>query len=79
MGRRIGKRRSLIAGSLLFGGCGVVMVAAPVLPAVAIYLIAAVVGVGYAGQQVFAMAMAGLHRAGHRAHRSPAGGRLTGL
>jgi glycoside/pentoside/hexuronide:cation symporter, GPH family len=57
VGKRIGKRRSLIAGSLLFGGCGVVMVAAPVLPAVAIYLIAALVGVGYAGQQVFAMAM----------------------
>jgi glycoside/pentoside/hexuronide:cation symporter, GPH family len=57
VGRRIGKRRSLIAGSLLFGGCGAFMVAAPVLPAVLIYLIAAVVGVGYAGQQVFAMAM----------------------
>ena len=57
VGRRIGKRRSLIAGSLLFGGGGVFMVAAPALPAVVIYLIAAVVGVGYAGQQVFAMAM----------------------
>jgi Na+/melibiose symporter-like transporter len=57
IGKRIGKRRSLITGSLVFGGCGVVMVAAPALPAVVIYLIAAVVGVGYAGQQVFAMAM----------------------
>jgi len=57
VGRRIGKRRSLIAGSLVFGGFGVLMVAAPVLPAVLVYLIAAVVGVGYAGQQVFAMAM----------------------
>jgi Na+/melibiose symporter-like transporter len=57
VGRRLGKRRSLIIGSLLFGGFGLVMVAAPVLPAVVIYLLAAVVGVGYAGQQVFAMAM----------------------
>jgi Na+/melibiose symporter-like transporter len=57
VGRRFGKRRSLIAGSLLFGGFGVFMVAAPALPPVVIYLIAAVVGVGYAGQQVFAMAM----------------------
>jgi len=57
VGRRFGKRRSLIAGSLLFGGAGLVMVAAPVLPGLVIYLIAAVVGAGYAGQQVFAMAM----------------------
>lgn len=57
VGKRIGKRNSLIAGSLLFAAGGVAMVASPSLPPVAIYLITAVVGAGYAGQQVFAMAM----------------------
>src|SRR6185312_8847406 len=33
------------------------LVAAPLLPPVVVYLVVAVLGVGYAGQQVFAMAM----------------------
>ncbi|XVV13410.1 MFS transporter [Actinoplanes sp. CA-131856] len=56
-GRRYGKQRSLVAGSLLFAAGALVLLAAPVLPPVPIYLIVAVIGVGYAGQQVFAMAM----------------------
>ncbi len=57
VGRRHGKLRSLVAASLLFAVAALGLVVAPALPAVAAYLIVAVVGVGYAGQQVFAMAM----------------------
>jgi GPH family glycoside/pentoside/hexuronide:cation symporter len=57
VGRRHGKLRSLIAASLLFALAALALIAAPSLPAVAVYLIVAVVGAGYAGQQVFAMAM----------------------
>ncbi|MCO8275648.1 MFS transporter [Actinoplanes sp. TRM 88003] len=57
VGGRIGKPRSLAAGSLLFAAGALALLAAPTLPAVAVYLLVAVVGVGYAGQQVFAMAM----------------------
>ncbi|WP_097322838.1 MFS transporter [Paractinoplanes atraurantiacus] len=56
-GRRYGKLRSLVAGSLLFAAGALVLLAAPALPPLPIYLIVAVIGVGYAGQQVFAMAM----------------------
>jgi len=57
VGGRIGKPRSLAAGSLLFAAGALALLAAPALPALAVYLLVAVVGVGYAGQQVFAMAM----------------------
>ena len=57
VGRRHGKLRSLVAASLLFAAAALVLIAAPVLPAVVVYLVVAVVGVGYAGQQVFALAM----------------------
>jgi GPH family glycoside/pentoside/hexuronide:cation symporter len=57
VGRRHGKLRSLIAASLLFALAAFALVASPSLPAVAVYLIVALVGAGYAGQQVFAMAM----------------------
>ncbi|MEV4345441.1 MFS transporter [Actinoplanes sp. NPDC049596] len=56
-GRRFGKLRSLVAGSLLFAAGALVLLAAPVMPPLPIYLVVAVIGVGYAGQQVFAMAM----------------------
>ncbi|GAB2626433.1 MFS transporter [Paractinoplanes abujensis] len=56
-GRRLGKPAALAAGSLLFGAGALALLAAPALPPVAVYLIVAVIGVGYAGQQVFAMAM----------------------
>ncbi|MCM4081936.1 MFS transporter [Paractinoplanes hotanensis] len=57
VGGRIGKPGSLAAGSLLFAAGAFALLAAPALPALAVYLLVAVVGVGYAGQQVFAMAM----------------------
>ena len=57
VGRRYGKPRSLIVASLLFAAGALALLAAPALPPAAIYLIVACVGVGYAGQQVFAMAM----------------------
>ncbi|MDR6323668.1 Na+/melibiose symporter-like transporter [Actinoplanes couchii] len=57
VGKRHGKLRSLVAASLLFALGALALVVSPVLPAVAVYLIVALVGVGYAGQQVFALAM----------------------
>ncbi|GAA2869694.1 MFS transporter [Actinoplanes cyaneus] len=57
VGRRHGKLRSLIAGSLLFAAGALTLLASPAVPPVVVYLLVAVVGAGYAGQQVFAMAM----------------------
>ncbi|MCY1137761.1 MFS transporter [Actinoplanes sp. Pm04-4] len=57
VGHRVGKPGSLAAGSLLFAAGALALLAAPALPPVAVYLLVAVIGVGYAGQQVFAMAM----------------------
>ncbi|TDO38850.1 MFS transporter [Paractinoplanes brasiliensis] len=57
VGRRLGKPASLAVGSLLFAAGALALLSAPALPPVAVYLVVAVIGVGYAGQQVFAMAM----------------------
>ncbi|BBH65948.1 MFS transporter [Actinoplanes sp. OR16] len=57
VGHRWGKLRSLIASSLLFAAGALLLLAAPALPPVVVYLIVAVIGAGYAGQQVFAMSM----------------------
>ncbi|GAA3335526.1 MFS transporter [Amorphoplanes nipponensis] len=57
VGARHGKRRGLIAASLLFAAGALALLAAPALPGPPIYLIVALVGCGYAGQQVFALAM----------------------
>ncbi len=57
VGARVGKLRSLVLASLLFAAGALALLLAPVLPPVAVYLIVAVVGGGYAGQQVFALAM----------------------
>ncbi|MEU8210032.1 MFS transporter [Micromonospora sp. NPDC049044] len=57
VGARLGKRTALVVGSLILAGGALALVAAPVLPPVAVYLVVAVIGVGYAGQQVFALAM----------------------
>jgi GPH family glycoside/pentoside/hexuronide:cation symporter len=57
VGARIGKRRSLTAASLIFATGALALLAAPALPPVVIYLVVALIGGGYAGQQVFAMAM----------------------
>ncbi|WP_250028698.1 MFS transporter [Paractinoplanes maris] len=56
-GHRLGKPRSLAVGSLLFAAGALALLTAPALPPVGVYLLVAVIGVGYAGQQVFAMAM----------------------
>ncbi|RZU71754.1 Na+/melibiose symporter-like transporter [Micromonospora kangleipakensis] len=57
VGARLGKLAALVAASLIFAAGALALVAAPVLPAVGVYLLVAVIGVGYAGQQVFALAM----------------------
>ena len=57
VGKRHGKLRSLVAASLIFAVGALVLLGARELPPVAVYLIVAVVGAGYAGQQVFALAM----------------------
>ncbi|MFI2661466.1 MFS transporter [Micromonospora carbonacea] len=57
VGARVGKRSALVAASVLLTAGAAGLVAAPALPAVAVYLVVAVIGVGYAGQQVFALAM----------------------
>ena len=56
-GRRLGKLRSLVLASLIFTAGALALLAAPGLPPVAVYLLVAVIGCGYAGQQVFALAM----------------------
>ncbi|GAA0535052.1 MFS transporter [Paractinoplanes ferrugineus] len=57
VGARFGKPRSLIAASLLFALGALVLLAAPVLPPVGVYLLVALIGGGYAGQQVFSLSM----------------------
>ncbi|WP_341717721.1 MFS transporter [Micromonospora sp. FIMYZ51] len=57
VGARLGKLAGLVAASLILAAGGLALIAAPVLPAAVIYLLVALIGVGYAGQQVFAMAM----------------------
>ncbi|MEN3609396.1 MFS transporter [Plantactinospora sp. ZYX-F-223] len=56
-GARLGKPRAFTVASLLFAAGALALVAAPVLPAPAVYLVVAAIGCGYAGQQVFGMAM----------------------
>ncbi|MFI2646635.1 MFS transporter [Micromonospora fulviviridis] len=56
-GARLGKRAALVAASLLFAAGALALVASPALPAAAVYAVVALTGVGYAGQQVFALAM----------------------
>ncbi|MEV4215650.1 MFS transporter [Micromonospora sp. NPDC049662] len=57
VGARLGKRAALVVAGLILAAGAFALVAAPVLPSVAVYLVVAVLGVGYAGQQVFALAM----------------------
>ncbi|MDG4806324.1 MFS transporter [Micromonospora sp. WMMD1120] len=56
-GARLGKRAALVVASLILAVGALALVAAPLLPSVAVYLVVALLGVGYAGQQVFALAM----------------------
>ncbi|WP_422737007.1 MFS transporter [Micromonospora sp. WMMD729] len=57
VGARLGKRAALVLAGLILAAGAFALVAAPVLPPVVVYLVVAVLGVGYAGQQVFALAM----------------------
>ncbi|MFV2099773.1 MFS transporter [Micromonospora sp. LOL_024] len=57
VGARLGKLAALVAASLILSLPGLALVAAPVLPAAMVYLLVGLIGVGYAGQQVFALAM----------------------
>ncbi|MFI5935814.1 MFS transporter [Actinoplanes sp. NPDC051494] len=57
VGARAGKLRSLILASLIFAAGALTLLASNVLPAPVVYAVVAVIGCGYAGQQVFAMAM----------------------
>jgi Na+/melibiose symporter-like transporter len=59
-GARLGKRNALVLASAVFAAGALTLLAAPALPPVAVYLIVAVIGCGYAGQQVFALATARL-------------------
>ncbi|MFG1880784.1 MFS transporter [Micromonospora sp. NPDC049102] len=56
-GARLGKRAALVIAGLILAAGALALVAAPALPPVVVYLVVAVLGVGYAGQQVFALAM----------------------
>ncbi|MFC6092683.1 MFS transporter [Saccharothrix lopnurensis] len=57
VGRRRGKRFGLVAASLLFAVAVVGLLASPVLPVGVVLALMAVIGVGYAGMQVFPLAM----------------------
>lgn len=57
VGERVGKRRGYVYASLFLAGGALLLVAMQSLPPVATYLATALVGVGYAGAQVFPMAM----------------------
>ncbi|MFC7545067.1 MFS transporter [Plantactinospora sp. GCM10030261] len=57
LGGRLGKPRAFTVASALFAVGALGLVAAPALPAVAVYLLVALIGCGYAGQQVFGLAM----------------------
>ncbi|MER7001680.1 MFS transporter [Dactylosporangium sp. NPDC000555] len=57
VGARIGKLRAYVLASLLFAAAAALIALAPVLPAAATYVITGLVGCGYAGQQVFGLAM----------------------
>ncbi|MCC8246477.1 MFS transporter [Saccharothrix luteola] len=57
VGRRHGKRVGLVAASVLFAVAVAGLTASRVLPVAAVLALMAVIGVGYAGMQVFPLAM----------------------
>jgi glycoside/pentoside/hexuronide:cation symporter, GPH family len=57
LGRRLGKRGGYVVSSLAFAVGAAVLVGAQVLPLPVVYAATALVGVGYAGAQVFPLAM----------------------
>jgi Na+/melibiose symporter-like transporter len=54
---RLGKLRGYVVASVILTSGTFALVAAPKLPIAVVYLIVAVIGVGYAGQQLFGLAM----------------------
>lgn len=57
IGARVGKLKGYVAASLTLTIGTFALVMAPFLPAFAVYVIVGVIGVGYAGQQLFGLAM----------------------
>ncbi len=57
VGERVGKKRGYAAASLCLAAGALLLVTAQLVPAVVVYLATALVGVGYAGAQVFPLAM----------------------
>jgi len=57
VGARIGKLRGYVVASLMITGGTVALVSAPALPAWAVYALVGIIGCGYAGQQLFGLAM----------------------
>ncbi|WP_238384668.1 MFS transporter [Segeticoccus rhizosphaerae] len=57
VGARFGKRNGYLAASVLLAAGALVLIAATRLPAFGVYLATALVGSGYAGAQVFPLAM----------------------
>ncbi len=57
VGGRIGKKRAYILASLVFASGALLVSTAGTAPALVVYLATALVGVGYAGGQVFPLAM----------------------
>ncbi|MDI1460195.1 MFS transporter [Catellatospora sp. KI3] len=57
VGERLGKLKGYVVASITLTVATLVLVAAPVLPNWAVYAIIAVIGFGYAGQQLFGLAM----------------------
>jgi Na+/melibiose symporter-like transporter len=57
VGDRHGKLLGYVAASVAFAAGAALLTLAPVVPVVVVYLITAVVGIGYAGMSVFGLAM----------------------
>jgi Na+/melibiose symporter-like transporter len=57
VGRRVGKKRGYLAASLVLAAGALLLALAQVVPPAVVYAATALVGVGYAGAQVFPMAM----------------------
>ena len=57
IGARVGKLKGYVAASLTLTIATFALVASPILPAWAVYMIVGTIGVGYAGQQLFGLAM----------------------
>jgi Na+/melibiose symporter-like transporter len=57
IGARIGKLKGYVFASLMITASTLALVAAPVLPIWAVYVVVGFIGCGYAGQQLFGLAM----------------------